>query len=689
MRQVFACPGQCVSRTRLFLAFALALLLAPVAAWAAPYADYVIDVRTGEVLHQENANTRLHPASLTKMMTLYIAFEAIERGEITLDSRVTISKHAAAQPPSRLGLKPGQTIALRYLIRAAAIKSANDAATAIGEAIEGSEPAFARRMNRTAKALGMTRSTFVNANGLTAKGHLSSAHDMALLGRHLFYDYPQYYNIFSRTSADAGVAQVASTNRRFLSAYKGADGIKTGYTTAAGFNLVASAHRGNKHVIAAVFGGKSTADRNARAAALLDMGFAKSPNRAAVQKPGRPAYSAPEEQDLLAAEPELIAEAPAEVENDATAEAIARAVTTAPDAVAAGKTIRLQVAVAQSPRPRGRPAPGAPVAAAEAAAEAVADGSADADAPAGAPGDEAAEELLVAMQDDIAAALAEAQALDLDAGTEAAEAAIAGPAETPATEVAEADAAPTPEAPVAEAPLPEGPVFAQTTTPQPETALALAAPAEDSPAEDAPAVAPLTLAAASLANLPALRPAARPSGAAATPGATAETPAAATAPEAPATALAAAPAPAATEPPATAAPAAAKAEAPVVAVAEAPAPAPAPAPTPKSRPAEVVLAAYTPAEAEPAELEVVTRVSTSGGRQWAINVGHYGSRYDAERQLLQVALVEMATLGDALRKPVARRGGYEAHFVGMTEEMANLACRRLQARQTECAVVGP
>ena len=212
MRQVFACPGQCATRTRIFVAFVLAFLLAPIAALAAPYADYVIDIRTGEVLHQQNADTRLHPASLTKMMTLYIAFEAIERGEISLDSKVTISKHAASQPPSRLGLKAGQTIALRYLIRAAAIKSANDAATAIGEAIEGSEPAFAKRMNRTAKALGMTKSTFANANGLTAKGHLSTAHDMTILGRHLFYDYPQYYNIFSRTSADAGVAQVASTN---------------------------------------------------------------------------------------------------------------------------------------------------------------------------------------------------------------------------------------------------------------------------------------------------------------------------------------------------------------------------------------------------------------------------------------------------------------------------------------------
>ena len=134
---------------------------------AAPYAAMVMDARTGEVLHARNADTRLHPASLTKMMTLYIAFEAIRLGEITLDTPVRISQHAANEPPSRLGLRAGSTIRFRYLIRAAAIRSANDAATAIGEAISGSEAEFSRRMDRTALALGMTRSTFRNAHGLT------------------------------------------------------------------------------------------------------------------------------------------------------------------------------------------------------------------------------------------------------------------------------------------------------------------------------------------------------------------------------------------------------------------------------------------------------------------------------------------------------------------------------------------
>ncbi|WP_208347441.1 D-alanyl-D-alanine carboxypeptidase family protein [Pseudaestuariivita rosea] len=251
----------------------------------------VMDARSGEVLHSRNADTRLHPASLTKMMTLYIAFEAVQRGEITMDTKVLISRKAAAEPPSKIGLKPGQRIELRYLVRAAAIKSANDAATAIGEAISGSEAAFARRMNRTAKALGMTRTTFKNAHGLTEAGHLSTARDMTNLGRRLFYDYPQYYNIFSRRSTDAGIRKVSNTNTRLLDAYEGADGIKTGYTRAAGFNLVASAEKGNERIIATVFGGNSTASRNKRVAELLDMGFNRAPTRVAVRKPTPPVYS--------------------------------------------------------------------------------------------------------------------------------------------------------------------------------------------------------------------------------------------------------------------------------------------------------------------------------------------------------------------------------------------------------------
>ena len=252
-------------------------------AFAAPgIANFVMDARTGEVLYARSADRRLAPASLTKMMTLYLAFVEIESGRMSLDQMITISANASAEPPSKLGLRRGQRIQLRYLIRAAAIKSANDAATAIAEAISGSEAAFAIYMTETARAMGMNNTQFQNAHGLTQRGHYSTARDMALLGQRVFYDFPEYYNLFSRRTANAGIAQVRHTNRRFLDSYEGADGIKTGYTNAAGYNLVASARRGQERIIAVMFGGTSTVQRNARVAELMNLGFQRSPSRATV-----------------------------------------------------------------------------------------------------------------------------------------------------------------------------------------------------------------------------------------------------------------------------------------------------------------------------------------------------------------------------------------------------------------------
>ena len=269
--------------------------VAVVAIWAgashsAQYASMVMDARNGKVLYSRNADMRLHPASLTKMMTLYIAFEAVENGEISLDTKVKISRFAASEPPSKINLRPGSRIALRYLIRAAAVRSANDAATAIGEAISGSERAFAGRMNRTARMMGMRKTNFKNAHGLTHEGHVSTARDMTILARHIIYDYPEYYNLFSRRSTDAGIATVWNTNRKFLGAYNGADGIKTGYTRAAGFNLVASAQRGSKRIIATVFGGRSVTTRNNHVAELLDKGFRMARNNVALERPELPEY---------------------------------------------------------------------------------------------------------------------------------------------------------------------------------------------------------------------------------------------------------------------------------------------------------------------------------------------------------------------------------------------------------------
>ncbi|MEM7490213.1 MAG: D-alanyl-D-alanine carboxypeptidase family protein [Pseudomonadota bacterium] len=256
---------------------------------AAPYAEMVIDARTGEVLRSRNADARLHPASLTKMMTLYIAFEAVRLGEITLDTQVRISRNAASTPYA-IGFRAGSRVPFRYLLRASAVRSSNDGATAIAEAVSGSVPAFAARMNRTARALGMNDTTFKNPHGLTQSGHMSTARDMTTLGRRLFYDYPEYYNLFGRRSTDVGLTTVRNTNRRVLNSYRGADGIKTGFTNAAGFNLVSSAERGGVRVIATVFGGRSSVGRDKRIMELLDMGFARAPRNVAERRPALPTY---------------------------------------------------------------------------------------------------------------------------------------------------------------------------------------------------------------------------------------------------------------------------------------------------------------------------------------------------------------------------------------------------------------
>jgi len=461
-------------------------VVVPLSAAAAPYAAVVMDARTGEVLHARNADTRLHPASLTKMMTLYVVFEAVENGEIGLDTQVTISSFAASEPPSKLGLRAGQKIRLRYLIRAAAVKSANDAATALAEAIEGSEARFARRMNRTAAAMGMTRTTFRNAHGLTEDGHLSTARDMTILGRHLVYDYPEYYNLFSRITADAGVGTVRHTNRKLLQSYPGADGIKTGYTRAAGFNLTASAVRGGVRVIATVFGGRSVATRNAEVSELLDLGFRRAPTRVALAVPARPPYMG------RAGDGE------------------------APGAY--GKKVRLlsAAAVKRSLRPKARPGP-----------------------------------------DPVALVVAE-----LEQSTVAM---VALPAAGASEDTAVGDIA----------------------SPEPE-------------------------------------------------------------------------------------------------------PAPTPEVTPVARPEGLMLASRTPAEPtddmpEPA----VERLSTSSGREWGITVGRYPSQYKARQVLLQVALNEIGTLDGSLRKVNKRSDGFDANFMGLTRETAELACRRLQAKKITCFMISP
>lgn len=238
------------------------------------YAAIVIDADTGEVLHERYADKVLHPASLVKMMTLLMAFEALNNGTLTLRDRVRFSSHAAAQVPSKLGVSAGNSISVEEAILALVTKSANDVAVALGERIGGSEGRFVALMNQKAKAIGMSRSHFTNASGLHNVNQVSSARDMAILGRHLVMNYPRQYRYFSTKNFKFRGASHHNHNR-LMETYKGMDGIKTGYIQPSGFNLAASAVRGDRRLIAVVFGGRTAQSRNNHVAELLDQGFAK------------------------------------------------------------------------------------------------------------------------------------------------------------------------------------------------------------------------------------------------------------------------------------------------------------------------------------------------------------------------------------------------------------------------------
>ncbi len=238
----------------------------------ARYAAMAVDADTGRILHAVNGDTRLYPASLTKMMTLYMAFEALDRGHITLDTRIRMSPQAAAQPPSKLGLKVGSSITVGNAIQVLVTKSANDVAVALAEALGGTESRFAAMMTERAHSLGMTRTTFRNASGLPNTGQLSTARDMATLALALLRHYPHHYRYFSIRNFTYGGHSYHNHNR-LLGSYPGVDGIKTGYIRASGFNLVASAKRNGRRIVGVIYGGKTSAARNKAMAQLLDKGF--------------------------------------------------------------------------------------------------------------------------------------------------------------------------------------------------------------------------------------------------------------------------------------------------------------------------------------------------------------------------------------------------------------------------------
>jgi D-alanyl-D-alanine carboxypeptidase len=236
-------------------------------------AAIVVDMNSGTILHAQDADAVRHPASLTKMMTLYVLFGYLRAGKITLDSDLAVTPFAASQAPTKLGLKPGTTIKVSDAIKALVTQSANDAAVTIAENLAGTEENFARLMTDTGRRISMTNTTFLNASGLPNDDQVTTARDMATLAAHLIHDYPDYYSVFETRYFTYNGRKYRNHNK-LLFGYKGTDGIKTGYTRASGFNLTASVHRGNKHLIAVVLGGRTGSQRDAAMRALLDKNFA-------------------------------------------------------------------------------------------------------------------------------------------------------------------------------------------------------------------------------------------------------------------------------------------------------------------------------------------------------------------------------------------------------------------------------
>jgi len=262
-----------------WLAILVLVVASTVPAAASPnYAGIVIDAKTGKTLYSSSADSYRYPASLTKMMTLYLMFEAIEQGRLSKSTRIKFSAHAASEPPSKLGVAAGQSITAEQAIYALVTKSANDVATAVGEHLAGSEAAFARQMTNKARALGMKRTTFRNAHGLPDTAQKTTARDMATLGIALREHFPNEYRYFSTRSFRFGKATYGNHNR-LLGVVAGVDGIKTGYTRASGFNLVTSVTKNGRQIVAVVMGGKTGASRNAQMKKLIDTYLPKASRR--------------------------------------------------------------------------------------------------------------------------------------------------------------------------------------------------------------------------------------------------------------------------------------------------------------------------------------------------------------------------------------------------------------------------
>lgn len=251
------------------------ILASPPAVAASGTAALVIDVHSGRTLYARNADAPRYPASLTKIMTLYVLFDFLRSGRIEMHTPLVATANAAAQSPSKIGIKPGETIRVIDAIRVLVTKSANDVAVVVAENLGGTEENFARMMTSTARRLGMNNTTFKNASGLPDPGQISTARDMSILALRVMRDFPEYYELFS-TKYFSYAGQRYRNHNRLLFDYEGTDGIKTGYTRASGFNLVASVKRDHRHLVGVVLGGKTAARRNATMRHIIDSAIPKA-----------------------------------------------------------------------------------------------------------------------------------------------------------------------------------------------------------------------------------------------------------------------------------------------------------------------------------------------------------------------------------------------------------------------------
>ena len=619
---------------------------------AAPYADIVVDANSGAVLHATNPDARRHPASLTKIMTLYLLFEQLEAGKLKLDSSLKVSAEAAGQAPTKLGLKPGSTLAVDDAIKGMVTRSANDAAVVVAEAIAGNEADFAKLMTRKAQALGMKGTVYKNASGLPDDNQVTTARDQSMLGRAIQERFPRYYKYFSIRSFTFRGQSIANHNH-LLGKVEGVDGIKTGYINASGFNLVTSVHRGNRYLVAVVMGGSSGGSRDARMRDLIS-------EKIALASTKRTAPMVAEAGERPATNPEPVVAAKAEPKPEPM---VVTKAEPKPEPMVVAKTEpKTEPMVVAKTEPKTEPKPEPKIAAkVEPKAEPKSEAKAE-------PRFAVASATSLPMRFNPVAAQAEPPAaltqphvvagstepirpvlvktLTVRAGVQTASLAaphVASPAAEPQT-VPSAVPAPAPAA--AAKPEPPAPAPAPVAAAKPEPATPPPAPAAAAKAEAAappPAPAPVA------ATKPEPAPSTPVAAAKPEPAAPPPTPAAAAKPEAPA-------------------PSASR----VTAAAAA---------TPAAKPAQP---APTAKSAAPA-----TKPQHRPG--WIIQVGAYPAEEAAKQRLstVQSKASKMLTGAEAFTETIDKGGTtyYRARFAGLDKDKAEAACKYLKKNDLECVTI--